>query len=297
LGLDLREHAAGLHFGEVDRRPVLGRAEDAQLPRPLVPVVDARLRLAGRAQPHVDQHHRRAVALDRLGVFLRQVRTPRHLEEGLARREAERAPLLHDDRVGAERVDRVAERLVEAADERRHADDRRDADDDAQDGQRRAHLARYQRVPRHHEDFRQEAGADARHHSRLSASMGSSLAARIAGYRPKNSPTRAVIPIPITTDHVSTDAGSGDTLLMTIAKMDPRIVPITPPKVESVIDSVRICHTMSRRRAPSALRRPISRVRSLTTISMMFMMTMPPTMSESATTPMSTAKMPWVSVL
>ena len=34
--------------------------------------------------------------------------------------------------------------------------------------------------------------------------------------------------------------------------------------------------------APSALRRPISRVRSLTTISMMFMMTMPPTTSESA---------------
>ena len=32
---------------------------------------------------------------------------------------------------------------------------------------------------------------------------------------------------------------------------------------------------MSERRAPSALRRPISRVRSLTTISMMFMMTMP----------------------
>ena len=42
---------------------------------------------------------------------------------------------------------------------------------------------------------------------------------------------------------------------------------------------------MSRRRAPSALRRPISRVRSLTTISMMFMMTMPPTTSDSATTP------------
>ena len=39
---------------------------------------------------------------------------------------------------------------------------------------------------------------------------------------------------------------------------------------------------MSERRAPSALRRPISRVRSLTTISMMFMMTMPPTTSDSA---------------
>ena len=69
-----------------------------------------------------------------------------------------------------------------------------------------------------------------------------------------------------------------------------------PPNVESVTDSVRICHMMSRRRAPSALRSPISRVRSLTTISMMFMMTMPPTTSDSATTPTSTAKMPLVAV-
>ncbi len=44
---------------------------------------------------------------------------------------------------------------------------------------------------------------------------------------------------------------------------------------------------MSRRRAPSALRRPISRVRSDTTISMMFMITMPPTTSDSETMPIS----------
>ena len=49
---------------------------------------------------------------------------------------------------------------------------------------------------------------------------------------------------------------------------------------------------MSLRLAPSALRRPISAVRSLTTISMMFMITMPPTTSESATTPIRTPKMP-----
>ena len=67
-----------------------------------------------------------------------------------------------------------------------------------------------------------------------------------------------------------------------------------PPNVESVTDSVRICQMMSRRRAPSALRRPISRVRSLTTISMMFMITMPPTTSDMATTPTSIAKMPAV---
>ena len=74
----------------------------------------------------------------------------------------------------------------------------------------------------------------------------------------------------------------------------PSAIPTRPPKVDSVTDSVSTCDMMSRRRAPSALRRPISRVRSLTTISMMFMMTMPPTTSESATTPTSTAKMPLV---
>ena len=62
----------------------------------------------------------------------------------------------------------------------------------------------------------------------------------------------------------------------------PSIVPTTPPNTDSTTDSVSICAMMSDRRAPSALRRPISRVRSVTTISMMFMMTMPPTTSDSA---------------
>ena len=105
------------------------------------------------------------------------------------------------------------------------------------------------------------------------------------------------MPTPATTDQTCTDAGSGDSLLMTSARMNPKNVPTMPPKVDSVTDSVRICQTMSRRRAPSALRSPISRVRSLTTISMMFMMTMPPTTSDSPTTPIRTAKMPCVVVL
>ncbi len=96
--------------------------------------------------------------------------------------------------------------------------------------------------------------------------------------------------MPSTTDQGSTIAGSGLTLLMIQATVKPSAVPIMPPNVDSVMDSVRICHRMSRRRAPSDLRRPISRVRSDTTISMMFMMTMPPTTSESETTPISTAK-------
>ena len=83
---------------------------------------------------------------------------------------------------GAELADRLAQRLVEAADHRRHADDRRDADDDAEDGQRRAHLVRAQRVERHGDDVAEEAGADpAMAYSLRSASIGSSRAARIAG--------------------------------------------------------------------------------------------------------------------
>ena len=46
---------------------------------------------------------------------------------------------------------------------------------------------------------------------------------------------------------------------------------------------------MSDCRAPSALRMPISRVRSVTLTSMMFMMTMPPTTSEMQVTGTTTA--------
>ncbi len=46
---------------------------------------------------------------------------------------------------------------------------------------------------------------------------------------------------------------------------------------------------MSRRRAPTALRRPISRVRSVTLTSITFMMPIPPTRSEMPTIPESTA--------
>ena len=53
--------------------------------------------------------------------------------------------------------------------------------------------------------------------------------------------------------------------------------PIKPPMKEMTIVSTRNCMTMSRFLAPSARRTPISRVRSVTLASMMFMMPMPPT--------------------
>ena len=62
------------------------------------------------------------------------------------------------------------------------------------------------------------------------------------------------------------------------------------PTTERVADSTTNWARMSRRRAPSALRMPISRVRSDTAISMMFMITIPPTTSEIATRPGSARK-------
>ena len=54
--------------------------------------------------------------------------------------------------------------------------------------------------------------------------------------------------------------------------------------MESATASVRNCIRMSCLRAPTAMRRPISRVRSVTETIMMFMMPMPPTMSDTDAT-------------
>ena len=60
----------------------------------------------------------------------------------------------------------------------------------------------------------------------------------------------------------------------------PTITPTTPPAREMIVVSIRNWRMMSRRLAPMARRMPISRVRSMTLASMMFMMPMPPTSSE-----------------
>ena len=60
----------------------------------------------------------------------------------------------------------------------------------------------------------------------------------------------------------------------------PSASPSAPPKTESTSASIRNCDTICARRAPMARRIPISRVRSVTYASMMFMIPMPPTRSE-----------------
>ena len=64
-------------------------------------------------------------------------------------------------------------------------------------------------------------------------------------------------------------------------------MPMRPPRSDSVRASTRNWARMSRPRAPMALRMPISRVRSRTDTSMMFMIPMPPTTSEIEAIPPS----------
>ena len=71
--------------------------------------------------------------------------------------------------------------------------------------------------------------------------------------------------------------------------------PASPPVPASTADSTRYWLRMSRRRAPSDLRMPISCVRSVTTASMMFMITIPPTTMNTETIPIAMAAMVAVS--
>ena len=72
---------------------------------------------------------------------------------------------------------------------------------------------------------------------------------------------------------------SGVTMSISFPTPSPTTTPITPPAPVRVIASTRNCQRTSRCRAPSAFRTPISRVRSVTETSMMFMTPIPPTIS------------------
>src|SRR5437764_29289 len=74
----------------------------------------------------------------------------------------------------------------------------------------------------------------------------------------------------------------------------PMAMPSRPPRPDRTIDSIRNWSRMSLRRAPIALRIPISRVRSVTVTSMMFMIPMPPTTSEMAAIEPSRMVRVWV---
>ena len=62
--------------------------------------------------------------------------------------------------------------------------------------------------------------------------------------------------------------------------LTPRMTPMIPPVTLSNIASIKNWLRMSTPLAPTLMRRPISRVRSVTLTYMMFMIPIPPTMSE-----------------
>ena len=108
--------------------------------------------------------------------------------------------------------------------------------------------------------------------------MGSKREAFIAGHIPKNKPMLTEARKPTTTDQSGTAEYQPSDRIRKVRDRPARI-PSTPPVPVRVIASNRNCQVMSLRRAPMALRTPISRVRSVTETSMMFITPMPPTMS------------------
>ncbi len=78
-------------------------------------------------------------------------------------------------------------------------------------------------------------------------------------------------------DQSGTAAGTGVTFERMNAPPLPSAIPMSPPITVTVIDSIRNCQRISRRVAPSALRTPISRVRSVTEIIMIATTPTPPT--------------------
>ena len=97
--------------------------------------------------------------------------------------------------------------------------------------------------------------------------------------------------VPTTTERYDTIVWIPAKCRMPADRPVPNRIPATPPAMEMRIASLRNCSSTSRRVAPTARRTPISRIRSSTEASMMFMMPMPPTRSEiDAIAPSTTLK-------
>src|SRR5215469_2845785 len=207
----------------------------------------------------------------------------------------------HDD-VRAHLRNQSFDVRIQTADDRGNADHARDADDDAQHRQPGSHLVGANGVNRHRKNLavvsllHNSALSLGPHNSNLSAAMGSSMAARRAGYTPKKIPMPSASASPASTDQISMRAGilksaiTRSTKLIPFALPIPMITPMTPPTSAMVPDSIRNCRNTSARRAPIALRTPISRVRSVTLTNCMFMITIPPTMSEMDEIPIMATK-------
>src|SRR5437870_1792064 len=188
----------------------------------------------------------------------------------------------HQERARGDGLDHARDALVDPADHRGDHHHDGHADGDAENRQRRPPLVAAQRIERDADAFEQRPPG---HVSCRSAAIGSSRAARVAGYTPATIPTPAPRTTPTRIDQGATAAGSGVVAATILASAIPMPTPPAAPTTASVVASTRNWLRMSRRRAPSDLRIPISRVRSATAMSMMFMITIPPTTNETATRP------------
>ena len=112
------------------------------------------------------------------------------------------------------------------------------------------------------------------------ASIGSRSAAFLAGYQPKNTPVTVHTAKERNTLHGWMKMGQWATLFTIQLAPHPMMTPMMPPVMLMRIASMRNWLKMSTPRAPTLMRRPISRVRSVTDTYMMFIMPMPPTTSE-----------------
>src|SRR5271157_3962306 len=83
-----------------------------------------------------------------------------------------------------------------------------------------------------------------------------------------------------TIEYSVTRVGQDKNVVTNLAAEMPKITPITAPVILIIIASVKNCNKMSTPVAPMAIRKPISRVRSVTDTYMIFMMPMPPTTSD-----------------
>ncbi len=120
--------------------------------------------------------------------------------------------------------------------------------------------------------------------------MGSRRAAFQAGQVPKTRPIRLQKRMPSPTAQRGIATGSLTALPSRNAAAIPMITPTSAPISVRITASTRNWPRIERRRAPSALRTPISRVRSVTETSMMFMIPTPATSRAIEAIPMAATR-------
>ena len=139
----------------------------------------------------------------------------------------------------------------------------------------------------HPDESRRRGGAG--RYSYRNDSIGSSREARIAGSRPLTRPTTTRMPVHTTSSSNDSTMWMSSCLVASSSNSERNgrglnshtstydsSTPIAPPAKLVATPSSRNCSRMWRRRAPRALRMPISRVRSCTETNMMFITPTPP---------------------